>query len=255
MKITFLGVGEACDERYPNTSLLLRGTDPAGPGAVLLDCGFTVPPLVWRWLSSPNELAGVWLSHFHGDHFFGLPALLLRLWETGRSRRLAIVGQEGVGDLVRDTMDLAYPGFRKRLGFELEFVQAEPGRPLSVLGYGWRTAVSEHGQRCLAVRLDSPAGSLFYSGDGRPTAATLELAKGCRLLVHEAFALNAETVAGHGTVAGSIEFARAAGAEVLAVVHVQREVRRDRFERVQAMLQAAADIRALAPEPGAELIL
>jgi len=255
MKITFLGVGEACDERYPNTSLLIRGMDPGGPGGLLLDCGFTVPPLVWPWLSSPDELAGVWLSHFHGDHFFGLPALLLRLWETGRTRRLAIVGQQGIGDLVDRTMDLAYPGFRKRLGFALEFSQAEPGESLNVLGYEWRTAVSEHGQRCLAVRLDGPGGSIFYSGDGRPTAATLELAKGCRLLVHEAFALNSEMLAGHGTVAGCIEFARAAGAEFLAVVHVQREVRRDRFERARAMLDAAAEVDAFAPEPGDQLIL
>lgn len=255
MKVTFLGVGEACDERYPNTSLLVSGLGGNGAGSILLDCGFTVPPLIWQRHPEPDELNGIWLSHFHGDHFFGLPALLLRFWETGRRRPLTILSQRGVRDVVNRAMDMAYPGFIKKLAYPLEFVELEEHRPVAALGCLWRTAATEHGQHCLAVRIDSDEVGLFYSGDGRPTAATAALAEGCRLVVHEAFAVDAELVPGHGTVRGCIEFTRSAGADRLAVVHMQRDVRRRQADEIGDILSAAADFTAFAPEPGDALEL
>lgn len=251
MRVTFLGVGEACDERYPNTSLLIgTSTEIPGGGSVLLDCGFTVPPLLWPYLSQADDLAAVWISHFHGDHFFGLPALLLRLWEIGRLRPLTVLGQRGIADLVTRTMALAYPGFLDRLAFPLEYVELEPGVTHHGLGWRWRTAVGDHGQRCLALRLDGPEGSVFYSGDGRPTEATLALAGGCRLLVHEAFVVDAGAVRGHGSIAGCLEFARAAGAERLALVHLQRQVRRTQMAEARTLMQKADGFKVLLPEPG-----
>jgi len=43
MEVIFLGVGEAFDEKTPNTSMLVR-TDIEGKSvSVLLDCGYSVP--------------------------------------------------------------------------------------------------------------------------------------------------------------------------------------------------------------------
>ena len=77
----------------------------------MLDCGFTVPSLYWQQTSDQDDLDALWISHFHGDHFFGVPALLLRLWEMKRSKPLAIVSQTGVERIVTQAMELAYPGF------------------------------------------------------------------------------------------------------------------------------------------------
>lgn len=252
MRVRFLGVGEACDERYPNTSLLTtlkaRGGHPQR--LFLLDCGFTVPPQFWRYCPDPEALDGIWVSHFHGDHFMGLPALLLRFWEMSRAKPLTILGRKGIRDVTERVMDLAYPGIRKKLAYSLEFVEVDPGEDVQVLGCRWRAAVTGHGELCLAVRLDGNSNCVFYSGDGAPSRETRELADGCELIVHEAFSVKEELVVGHGTVKGCIEFAEAVKTNNLAVVHIQRDVRQHEFQDIEAMLAAVRGFKVMIPEPG-----
>ncbi len=76
VKIKFIGVGEAFDEDLPNTSILVRARDERNESSILLDCGFTAPPSFWKIAKDPDDLDAIWISHFHGDHFFVLPALL-----------------------------------------------------------------------------------------------------------------------------------------------------------------------------------
>jgi ribonuclease BN (tRNA processing enzyme) len=254
MKVVFLGVGEACDESYPNTSLLLESRVAETRPSVLLDCGFTVPPLYFRRTRNPNELDALWISHFHGDHFFGVPILLLRFWETNRAKPLTIMGQTGVEDMIRQTMALAYPNFMSKLAFPLTFVEAEPNQCVHVAGLTWAFAENGHGRRDLAVRIDDGARSVFYSGDGRPTPETLSLAAGCDLIVHEAFHLD-QSIPGHGTVEQCIDFGRNAGASSLALVHLQRDVRRERRSEVLDLIGKVRDLHVFLPEPGDEIEL
>lgn len=248
LQVTFLGVGESCDEDFPNTSLLIRkGDQPSG--SLLLDCGFTVPPAFFARVDDPDALEAVWISHFHGDHFFGLPLLLLRLRDMGRRRPLSIVSQEGVEQVVGAALELAYPGFRESLGYELRFVVLKQGASADLFGLQWSAALNDHSQKDLALRLDNGSSALFYSGDGRPTEATLELARGCDLVVHEAYAVDGSTP-GHSSVQECLAFARKAGSPRLALVHVQRGVRRSQAARIEEILQQAGDLRVVLPSPG-----
>ncbi|MFW5837992.1 MAG: MBL fold metallo-hydrolase [Desulfovibrionaceae bacterium] len=245
MKCTFIGVGEAFDELQPNTSLLLQ----AGGTSVLLDCGFTAAPAYFRHAPAPLDLDAVHLTHFHGDHFFGLPWLLTRFMEEGRTRDLVVIGGEGVRERVESAVSLAYGSFFDKAHFALDFKTAAPGRPLSIGDCSLSFAASDHSQPCLSVRVDAGAASLFYSGDGRPTSATRALARGCGLIAHEAYALE-QDVPGHGTIDGSLEFARQAGARAVALVHVQRRTRREGLLEVQDRLARVTAMQALLPEPG-----
>ena len=249
MKITFLGVGEACDPRHPNTSLLVDFDVPE-PRRILLDCGFTTPHLYFAGCSDPDELDALWISHFHGDHFFGVPLLLLRFSEMGRQVPLFILGQHGIEDKIMQVLALAYPSVAGKLGFLVEFVEVEPGTAKNVAGLRWRTAENEHPQRCLSVRMDNEAPkSLFYSGDGRSTPASLALAAGCDLVVHEVFRVNGETI-GHGSVNGALDFARNAGAAHLALLHLNRMDRLAFGREIRNMLKDRKDLHAFLPETG-----
>ena len=249
MEVLFVGVGEAFDEALPNTSLLVTAQGRDGVRTLLLDCGFTAPFAYWRLAPDPADLDAVLLTHFHGDHFLGLPALVLRLWEGGRRKPLAVAGPAGVADKVCACLDLAYPSLRGRLEFSLEFTELAPGRPQDVAGVQVACAAPDHSPPCLALRLDEPGSALFYSGDGRPTAATEKLAAGCDLAVHEAYGLEPD-IPGHGTVAGSLAFARRAGVHHLALVHLSRAVRQHRRAEVDAALRDAAGLDAILPVPG-----
>ena len=71
-------------------------------GSLLLDCGSTILASLNRHGLSAEQIDTVLLSHFHGDHFGGLPFLFLHyLYIEPRVRPLRIVGPPGVEDRVR----------------------------------------------------------------------------------------------------------------------------------------------------------
>jgi ribonuclease BN (tRNA processing enzyme) len=254
MKVVFLGVGEACDERLPNTCLWIQTQVDQQRRSILLDCGFTAPSLYWQQISDQEDLDALWISHLHGDHFFGVPALLLRLWEMKRNKPLVILGHSGVEGVLRQIMELAYPGFISKLQYPLVFQEVEPGQSMRAVGLHWSTAQSLHGQKNLAVRIEDGQSSVFYSGDGLFGLETVSLARGCSLAVHEAFRLDAITP-GHGTVRQCIDFARDTDVGMLALVHVQRDERRDRYAEILRLLEENYDLHLILPEPGDELEL
>jgi len=245
MEILFLGVGEACDEGHPNTSLHVT----TGKGTCfLLDCGFTTPHLYFALHPQADELDAVWISHFHGDHFFGIPLLFVRLWEMGREKPLIIAGQDGVKEKVLSAMELAYPGFMDKLQYRLLFEETDPKQDVKIADTYWRTAENIHSQPSFSVRIDDGKHRLFYSGDGRPTAESQALAKGCDLLVHESFWLDKE-VRNHGNVMSSIAFARKAGAPHLAFVHLERNFRKEAKKALRHIIEGES-CHVFLPEAG-----
>ena len=248
MQAEFLGVGEACDESLANTSVLVR-TEGDSAGVVLLDCGFTVFPRLFSSLPDPESLDAVWISHFHGDHIFGLPLVLLRMWVSGRKKPLLIAGQGGIQDRVEEILDLAYPGLRKKMDFDLQFLELEPGSRELILDITWSTAQTGHSHRNLALRLESGQSCLYYSGDGPPSAESEDLAKGCKTLIHEAYTTG-QQIPGHATVSQCLDLARRTGARNLALVHLQREERRNRREEAQQELAEPKDIQAWIAKQG-----
>ncbi|MBG0791207.1 MAG: ribonuclease Z [Desulfovibrionaceae bacterium] len=246
MRATFAGVGEAFDETLPNTSILVE-TDTA---SLLLDCGFTAPGALRRAAGDAVlDLDMIYISHYHGDHYFGLPALLVRFIEEGRKRPLKILGKTGIRGRVNRLMDMAYPNAPSRAEFETYFIECGPGEEIRHAGVNFEFALGDHPMPCLAVRLTADGKSLYYSGDGRPTDATRSLAAGCGLVIHEAFVLDGETP-GHGSVDSALAFAAEAGAHACALVHLNRTVRRNQKDAVLARLAETHDLHAFLPEPG-----
>lgn len=253
MKITFLGVGEACDAQYPNTSILVAAVEDAREH-VLLDCGFTTPHVYFKSCSDPEALLGVWISHFHGDHFFGMPLLLLRLSEMGREKPLLILGPESIQQKIEAALELAYPGVGEQLGFPVDYLPVEPGKRVEATGFQWKSAKNHHSQSALSVLIRTGQKSVLYSGDGGPTPESLALAKGCDLVIHEAFCFEGE-MSGHGSVSRAVEFAQKAGAPQLALVHIQRSERESRKAAIMEYLFKVKGCSVFLPEPGTSVKL
>lgn len=244
MRCVFIGVGEAFDDLRDNTSVLVE----SGGRSLLLDCGFTAASAFWRIAPEPETLDAVWISHFHGDHWFGLPWLVARVRQGSRTRPLAIIGQVGIADKVNALLDMAYPNLRGQLSFDLQYFEAVCGSRLSVCGYDMRFAQSEHSLDCLALRLDSGECSMYYSGDGFSDSRTRKLASGCGLFVQEAQTVH-DPVRGHCTVERAVDFAEEAGARALAVVHMGRRTARECMQGVVEELSRFSG-HAFAPIPG-----
>ncbi len=242
MQATILGCGEAFDERLPNTSILVE----YGSTKLLLDCGFSAPPEIWKAVSGAGAIDAVYISHGHADHYFGMPALLGRMWEEGRTKPLAVFSQAYVLDSLREALELAYRSLASRYKYPLEFHPVEPGRRAGFAGAWFDFAPSTHAVPNLAIRIESEGGTLCYSGDGMFTDAGRDLFAGASLVLHEAYAF--EKLPVHADIGSLAEMAEQARIARLAFVHVQRNVRRSP-ERILELVRNSSGRLAL-PEPG-----
>jgi len=183
-RITFLGTGEAFDAQAANTSLLIR----TSAKTYLVDCGLTTPHQIWRVNADPNVIDVVYLTHFHADHCFGLPALLLRMKEDGRSKPLPILGQAGVKTFVERLVNLAYPGAYKTLGFPVETIEVSPNRTIRLGAHVLSFHPTRHVVTNLGFRLAINDFSFFVSGDGELTDDSRAALLGSRFAVQECYA-------------------------------------------------------------------
>nr|MBF0221692.1 ribonuclease Z [Desulfobulbaceae bacterium] len=246
MEALFLGVGEACDPVEPNTSILVF--DSKRRAGLLLDCGFTTAHQYFGQCSDPEELQGIWISHFHGDHIFGLPLLLLQMNAMKRAGEVHIYGPQGVTAKFDAIMEMAYPLCRKKFSFDVECVEMCSGDLASIGEFELSAALVDHSQPAMAVRVSCQGKALFYSGDGRPTASSVALAQDCDLVVHECYSFE-DSIPGHCSSAHVVDFARAVKCKRLAVVHVNVLERRSNLAKIKDRLnQAAGDREWFVPQ-------
>jgi len=241
MEAVILGCGEAFDEALPNTSILVRSGL-----TVLLDCGYSAPPQVWKAEPDPNAIDLIYISHPHADHYFGLPALLGRMWEDGRTKPLAILSQPVVLNQARELMEYGYRSLAARFSYPIEYREAAPGRTVESGGVAFDFAESRHAVPNLAVRIEAGGKRLCYSGDGMFTAQGRKLFAGADLLIHEAYFFDPSPV--HADIGSILALAPQEGIRRVALVHVQRGLRRQP-ERIHEAIRKARDVEAALPEP------
>ncbi|HZR99435.1 MAG TPA: MBL fold metallo-hydrolase [Chloroflexota bacterium] len=224
-RCTLLGTAAALPSvDRDNTALLFVGE----ASAVLVDCPGGAYAKLLRAGLAPARLTHLLLTHQHTDHTYGLPGLLQSLWLSGRTEPLPIVGLPEVQALV-DRALAAFAPFGEREPFALPRVVLPPSASdepvLETPDFRVWTAPSEHSVPSVAVRVEARASgaAVVYSSDTAPCAAVERLARGARLLVHEAtFSASAEADAGrfaHSTAAQAGRVARAAGVAALWLVH------------------------------------
>ena len=94
--VTFAGCGDAFGSggRFQACIHLRPG---AGQGPVLLDCGATSLTALRQAALDPGEIGAVFVSHLHGDHFGGLPFLILDGQFSRRTAPLLSSGRRGHG--------------------------------------------------------------------------------------------------------------------------------------------------------------
>lgn len=244
MRVILLGAGEAFDETLGNTSALA-----VSGSTVLLDCGYAAPFQVWHHDPSPDLIDAVYISHAHADHYFGLPALLTRMWEDGRKKPLTLISQKHVLEQIWEIMELGYPGMRKRFEFPIESVEASPQHEVTFGEIRMRFAATVHSVTNLAVRMEAAGRTFCYSGDGMFTDESRALFRAADLVLHEAYMFKESPI--HADIPRLIAMAEEAGVRHLVLTHVQRQVRKDepRLRTLHAKLQLTLAV------PGAEFAI
>ncbi len=245
MKCTFIGVGSAFDADQTNTSILLE----SGSSSMLLDCGFNAAHSYVRHAQKSSDLDLLWISHFHGDHFFGVPFLIGYFLSSGRTKNFTILGPTGIEEKVTAAVKLAYSNIFDKIQFDINFVDVEPGAIIHNSGFKVSACYVDHTQPAMAVRVESGGSAMFYSGDGGMTSECEMLANRVDLGVMEAYQL-IDKVKGHYTVRECLDFATLVEMRNVALVHVDPFVRTCKKEETLKLLHKKASIEAFLPEEG-----
>lgn len=77
-----------------------------GKAHLLLDCGASSLVAMKQVGLAPDSIDAVVVSHLHGDHFGGIPFLVLDQQFTRRERPLLVAGPPGVRQRVLDAMEV-----------------------------------------------------------------------------------------------------------------------------------------------------
>jgi ribonuclease Z len=180
LAVTFLGTGGAVPSARRSTASVLVAR---GGERLLFDCGEGTQRQMQRSLGLV-QVDEIYLTHFHADHFLGLPGLLKTYDLTERERPLTVYGPRGLVDLFKTLHRIV-----GRLGFKLDLVELDPGDSMALEGADLRAFPVEHTVRAVGYALVE---------EGRPGRFDPETAK--RLGVQEgpAFATlqRGEAVAG-----------------------------------------------------------
>lgn len=138
MEILFLGTGASVPSRGRGLpAMAVRN----GRDIVLFDCGegtqrqFMLSPLSFM------KIKAIFLTHLHGDHFLGLPGLLLTMGLSGRSERLRIAGPEGITELLGGILG----GCGDSLPYDLLITELSGGETFRVSDCSVTAFPTEHG--------------------------------------------------------------------------------------------------------------
>jgi ribonuclease BN (tRNA processing enzyme) len=183
MELTFLGTGNAfAPTRYWSSFLV--------DDRFLFDAPPTLLPHMNRLGKDIRDIEVIFISHFHGDHYFGLPFLLLDYAERAhRTKPLTIVGPPGIQKRVESSTNLAFANvYRKQSrGYDLTFTEVKDRRAGVAGGLDYTAFKVQHvpDLDSFAYRVRIGDKTLAYTGDSALCDALVPLARDADVLVAE----------------------------------------------------------------------
>jgi ribonuclease BN (tRNA processing enzyme) len=188
MQLRFVGCGDAFGSGgRANTCFHVTG----GTVNFLIDCGASSLPALKRYGIARNDIDLILVTHFHGDHFAGLPFFLLDAQFSRRSRPLAIAGPDGIEARLTQVMEALFENSsRTKPKFELSVVALGPEETRSfgaVKVTPFSVVHGDSGGPFLAYRIEAEGRVIAYSADTEWTDTLVPLARGADLFIAEAY--------------------------------------------------------------------
>lgn len=165
-EVLFIGTSDAFGAGGRRQSAaLLRGRR----GSLLLDCGATTGTGLRELGVERDEIETILVSHFHGDHFGGIPLLLLAaLYQDGRRHPLHIAGPPRIEARVRGLARAMGHAIEDRdWSFPIRFHEIPAGSeleigPAHIEAFATQHQLESHPQ---AYRVETGGELIAYSGD------------------------------------------------------------------------------------------
>jgi ribonuclease BN (tRNA processing enzyme) len=188
MNLQFIGCGDALGSggRF-NTCFHVTGES----ANFLIDCGASSLLALKKYGIAREPIDLILITHFHGDHFAGLPFFLLDAQFTRRSRPLVIAGPKGITRRLTEVMEALYEHSSKiPQRFTVSVVELEPQQTYefgAIKVTPFPVVHGESGGPFLAYRIETEGRTIAYSADTEWTDTLIPTAQGADLFICEAY--------------------------------------------------------------------
>jgi ribonuclease Z len=146
LDVVFLGTsGSTPTAQRALPALLVR----RGGERLLFDCSEGTQRQLLKSDIGLVELEEIFLSHFHADHYLGLPGLLKTYSLRGRELPVTVYGPRGLRELM-STLRRVFG----RLEYQLDVAELDPGEELERGDYRLRTFAVDHGVAAIGYSLE-----------------------------------------------------------------------------------------------------
>ena len=170
LRVIFLGTGGTLPTPSRNPSAVFVNREGE---MILFDCGEGTQQQMMR-AKTGMKLTSIFITHFHADHFLGIPGLIQTMSFNGRTEPLDIYGPPWTKQLVKLLIELGY----YKLGFQIRAHELEGGDVIGREGFSIKAVATDHGVPSLgyvllekmrtgrfdrerAIKLGIPVGPMF----------------------------------------------------------------------------------------------
>lgn len=158
VQVTFLGTAGSWPTKERSASAIALQTERE---LLLFDCGEGTQRQFFQSPASFMRLRRIFITHFHGDHFLGLPGLIQSMCLNQRTEPLDIYGPPDAEEMVGRALKLGYFTLR----FPVTVHPLAPGHSVEFEGYRVRTEHAEHPVPAVAYRFEEGPKRGRFDGD------------------------------------------------------------------------------------------
>lgn len=156
-----------------------------------------------RGLSVVN-LTTAFVTHLHSDHTAGYPDLIFTPWTVGRVQPLDVYGPRGLKEMTVHIMKAYREDIRIRRkdkaaqgvvgyeeGLKVRAHEIKPGVIYRDANVTVKAFLVNHGEapHAFGYRFETPDRTIVISGDTAPSQSLIDHARGCDVLIHEAYSM------------------------------------------------------------------
>jgi ribonuclease BN (tRNA processing enzyme) len=188
MRLQFIGTGDA----FGSGGRLNACFHVVGEQVnFLIDCGASSLIGLKHHRIAPNDIQAIFVTHFHADHFGGIPFFILDAQFLSKRRQpLTIAGPRGLVDWYERVMETSFLGSSStKQKFPLSLLELRPSERASVAGVYVTPFQAQHGSPggpFFAYRLEAEGQTIAYTGDTEWTDELIGAASRADLFVAEA---------------------------------------------------------------------